>query len=54
MGAMENDKALRQHVVKLLTGGDAHADFEKAVKDFPAEARGKRPDGAEHSPWEVL
>ena len=51
---MENDKALRQHLVKLLKGGDAHADFEKAVKDFPADLRGKRPEGAEHSPWEVL
>ena len=51
---MENDKALRQHAVKLLTGGDAHADFEKAVKDFPADLQGKRPQGAEHSPWEVL
>ena len=54
MGAMESDKALRQHVVKLLKGGDAHADFEKVVKDFPADLQGKRPQGAEHSPWEVL
>ena len=54
MGAMESDKALRQHVVKLLKGGDAHADFEKVVKDFPADLRGNRPEGAEHSPWEVL
>jgi hypothetical protein len=51
---MENDKALRQHLIKLLKGGDAHADFETVIKDFPAEARGKRPKGAEHSPWEVL
>ncbi|MGD0737552.1 MAG: DinB family protein [Terracidiphilus sp.] len=51
---MANDKALREHLVKLLTGGDAHADFEAAIKDFPAELRGKAPKGAEHSPWEVL
>ena len=54
MGAMESDRALRQHVVKLLRGGDAHADFEKVVKDFPAALRGERPEGVEHSPWEVL
>jgi hypothetical protein len=49
-----NDKALRQHLVKLLKGGDAHADFETAIKDFPAELRGKTPKGAEHSPWQLL
>jgi uncharacterized damage-inducible protein DinB len=51
---MADEKALRQHLVKLLKGGDAHADFEQAVKDFPADAQGKRPEGAEHSAWEVL
>jgi hypothetical protein len=51
---MPNDKALREHLVKLLKGGDAHADFDSAIKDFPAELRGKTPLGAEHSPWELL
>jgi len=51
---MPNDKALRQHVVKLLQGGDAHADFDTATKNVPADLRGKRPDGAEHSLWEVI
>jgi uncharacterized damage-inducible protein DinB len=51
---MANDKALRQHLVNLLKGGDAHADFEHAIADFPAEARGKIPKSAEHSPWQVL
>ncbi|HEY1901757.1 MAG TPA: DinB family protein [Terracidiphilus sp.] len=51
---MPNDKALRQHLVKLLTGGEAHIDFEHAIADFPAEVRGKTPKGAEHSPWQEL
>lgn len=51
---MKNDKALRQHLIKLLQGGDAHVTFEDAVADFPAELRGKTPKGAEHSAWEVL
>ena len=51
---MADDKALREHLVKLLNGGDAHADFEHAIADFPAELRGKTPKGAEHSPWELL
>jgi hypothetical protein len=51
---MAKNKALREHLVKLLTGGDAHAGFEAAIKDFPVELRGKTPRGAEHSPWELL
>jgi hypothetical protein len=51
---MANDESLRQHVVNLLKSGDAHPDFETAVKDVPWELQGKRPQGAEHSPWEVL
>ena len=51
---MANDKTLRQHLVSLLKGGSAHATFDAAVKDFPAELHGKRPKGAAHSPWEVL
>jgi hypothetical protein len=51
---MATDKLLRQHIVKLLTGGDAHVEFDAAVEGLPAELRGKRPPGAEHSPWELL
>ena len=51
---MENDTALREHVVNLLKGGGAHASFDEAVKDMPVGLRGKRPQRAEHSAWEVL
>jgi len=51
---MTSDKALREQLVGMLTWGDAHADFDAAIKDLPAAARGKRPKGAAHSPWEVL
>ena len=51
---MPNDKALRQHLIKLLNGGEAHADFDQVIEDFPAELRGKTPKGAEHSPWKLL
>jgi DinB superfamily len=52
--AMNNDKSLREHLVDLITGSNAHADFEAAIKDFPAELRGKTPKGAEHSAWQIL
>ncbi len=51
---MKNEKSLREHLLNLLKGDGAHVDFEAAVKDLPANLRGKRPKGAEHSPWEVL
>ena len=51
---MRNDKSLREHRLYLLKGDGAHADFEAAVKDLPADLRGKRPKGAAHSAWEIL
>ena len=51
---MTNDKSLRKHVLDLLNGGGAHANFETAIKDLSTDLRGKRPKGAEHSPWEIL
>ncbi len=49
-----NDKALRQHLLNMLKGSDAHVDLDTATKNVPANLRGERPTGAEHSPWEVL
>ena len=51
---MPNDTALREHLISLLTKGNAHATFEDAVKNLPAELRGKRPKGLDHSPWQLL
>jgi hypothetical protein len=51
---MKNDKALRKHLLFLLKEEGAHQGFDAVVKDFPAELRGERPQGAAHSPWEVL
>ena len=51
---MPDDTALRQHLIKLLNGGDAHADFGQVIDDFPVELRGETPKGAEHSPWKLL
>ncbi|HEV8415667.1 MAG TPA: DinB family protein [Bryobacteraceae bacterium] len=51
---MENDNHVRQHLVKLLEGGQAHVTFDAAVKGLPVALRGKRPRGGEHSPWEIL
>jgi len=48
------DRALREHLLYLLKEGGAHVSFEAATKGLPAPLRGKKPKGAEHSPWEIL
>src|SRR5690242_500474 len=48
------DRDVREHVRKLLAWEDAHVGFEKAVDGIPPELRGRRPDGAPYSAWELL
>lgn len=51
---MEQDKALRDQLVALLRGGQAHTPFDQAIENFPAERAGERPAGLPHSAWELL
>ena len=48
------DASLREHLVDLLRGKNAHLDFDRTVRDLPAADRGRRPEGLPHSPWELL
>ncbi len=50
----DSDKVLRQHLVDLLKGGNAHADFDAAISGIPADLRGAKPEGFPHSPWMLL
>ena len=45
---------VREQVLALLEGGNAHVTLDKAVKNFPSKLRGAKPDRAEHTPWQVL
>lgn len=47
-------EGLRKELRELLEGGNAHQDFEGAVRDFPAALRGRRPKGLAYSGWELL
>jgi hypothetical protein len=51
---MSEGEELRKQLVALLDGGQAHATFEDAVKDFPVELRGVVPDGLPYSAWQLL
>jgi uncharacterized damage-inducible protein DinB len=46
--------AVRDHLVRVLDWQDAHVGFDQAVAGLPAEARGARPPGFEHSAWQLL
>jgi hypothetical protein len=51
---MDRDEALREHLIQLLDGGHAHITLKDAIKDFPMDQVGERPDGYPHSAWELL
>jgi hypothetical protein len=54
MNDTENDKALRDQLLALLDGGNAHLNFEDFVKDFPVEKCGQRIEGLPYTAWQVL
>jgi hypothetical protein len=41
-GNVSDDRTLREHVIRLLRGGSAHAAFDDVVSGFPPELRGRR------------
>jgi hypothetical protein len=51
---MADDKLLREQLIDLLSSGHAHATLDQAVKNFPMDRIGIRPEGAPHSAWELL
>jgi hypothetical protein len=48
------DQSLRQHLVDLLKGGNAHTAFDEVIAGIPVKLRGKKPEGLPHSPWMLL
>src|SRR5213593_1814069 len=46
--------AVREQVLALLNGGNAHVTFDHVIKDFPAKLRGVKPEGAPHTAWQLL
>ena len=52
--AKTDDAALREQLVALLKGGQAHATLSDAVAHFPAERISEKPNGAPYSAWQLL
>ena len=51
---MSEDQAIRDHVLKLLKGRQGHVDCETVLANLPQEFQGKKPEGAPHTPWQLL
>ena len=51
---IDQDRSLRQHLVDLLKGGNAHARFDEVTSGIPTKLRGQKPPGFPHSPWMLL
>ena len=51
---MATTDPLRKHVLELLRLQGAHLSFDQAIEGFPAELRGRKPQGAPHTPWQLL
>lgn len=49
-----DDRLFRDHLVQALRGGQAHANIIDAVKDFPPEHYGIKPNGVPYSAWQLL
>ncbi|MBW8687463.1 DinB family protein [Chitinophaga rhizophila] len=49
-----HDKEVIKTLEQLLTKGNAHATFDDAVKDLPADKRGIVPEGVPYSIWQLV
>ena len=49
-----NDQALRDHLLSLLRGANAHLTLDDFVSNFPVQAFGQRIQGLPYTAWQVL
>jgi hypothetical protein len=48
------EKVIREQLLALLRGGNAHMVFDEAVADFPMERINTRPPKVPYTPWHLL
>ena len=51
---MNNNQVMREQLLALLRGGNAHLTFEQAVADFPIAGINRRPPNVPYTPWHLL
>ena len=52
--AQNHEQSLRDHLLSLLRGGNAHIAFNDFVADFPPELCDQKVEGVPYTPWQVL
>jgi len=50
----DQQKPLREHLVELLKGGNAHATYDDAVADFPSKLRSQKVENLPYTAWGLL
>jgi hypothetical protein len=50
----DEQKELRKQLIALLRGGQAHATYDEAVKNFPVHLRGTVPPNLPYSAWQLV
>jgi len=48
------DKPLRDQLLKLVSGSEAHADFNSAIEDWPVQLAGAKVANFPHTAWMLL
>ena len=51
---MDHDRGLREQLVRLLRGGNAHMPFDEAVADFPEAHVNTRPPNVGYTFWHLI
>jgi uncharacterized damage-inducible protein DinB len=51
---MDQNQIIRDHLLSLLQGGNAHAKFDDIVKDFPMSEINTRVTNVPYSSWQLL
>jgi len=51
---MNEDKILRQHLLQILNGRNAHLNFEDSVDAFPLEFINIKPPNTPYTPWHLI
>jgi hypothetical protein len=51
---MTSDSILRDQIVQLLKGGNAHYPIIEILEKFPLEKINEKIDGVEYTPWQLL
>ena len=51
---MDCDKAVRDQLLDLLNGGNAHMSFDEAVERFPLDQINLFPSNVSYTPWHIV